>query len=245
MAVQEFNFNIRSKPVGDEAKILIKSLNDLKQTLTTRQPTSVDVDTSALEKAVTRLINSIEKQQGNFGKQLKEIAKELKVSPTSQGAKTTPDITLLGQSIKTLSTKLDKLSAADLSKKVAIVDLETAPIKKGGKLGGKTDFITQVGIIKATLNDILTKTAEELRKAGKVKEINIKPPVMNEAEYTRIFKKLVEKGIKPVDFTKLMEQGKPLEDAMKEVGGILKDSAIIAGHNLVSFDSKVLDDALK
>lgn len=246
MPVQEFNFNIKSQPIGDEAKSLIKALNDLKQIITTKQPTSVDVDTSALEKSINKLISSLDKQSGDFGKKLKEVAGQLKVTSKVEGAVSTPDIKLLDQSLKTLSKKLDKLSAEDLSKKVAIVDLETAPVKRGGKLAGKTDFITQVGVIEATLKDILTKTAEELQKAGKIKEINIKPSAgMTEADYKKIFEDIVKKGFKPVDFNKLVQQGKPFEEAMKEVGDILKDSAIVAGHNLVSFDAKVLDAALK
>ena len=246
MPVQEFTFNIKSNPAGDEAKAIINALKGLKQIVTTKQPSSVDVDTSALEKAIDKLINSLTKQSGDFGKKLQAFAKQLKVVPKSEGVVSTPSIKLLDQHLKSLSTKLDKLSITDLSKKVAIIDLETAPVKRGGKLAGKTDFITQVGVIEATLHDILTKTADELKKAGKVKEINIKPAAgMTEAEYKKVFEKLVKKGFKPVDFNKLMQQGKPFEKAMKEVGGILKDSAIIAGHNLVDFDAKVLDSALK
>ena len=284
MAVQEFKFTFGSKDQSTtNTKEFVKILAKLEKTLAAQKKESgADKDMSALMALLGRLVRGIEKQQESVGKQLNDVAKQLKIEQKPIGSKDDPKIQVLSDGLKSIENKLAKLykddrpakfdindvakqlkiKKEDLSKKFAIIDLETGPFKTGGKpgnYGGKTevDFITQVGILEATLNDILTKTTAQLE--AQIKKINIKPPVATKSEYNKIYedayedaKKEAVKKHRPVpkkfnnqisfdDLTK----GVSLEAAMKEVGEILKDSAVIAGHNIQDFDSGVIKDALK
>ena len=244
MPVQDFKFTFESKEQSTTNKDLIRVLTKLEKTITAQKGTTgADRDMSALKQLVSRLINTFNKQQIGLGKQLDDLAVKLKVEPNLPPVGNNIDIQILDKSLKSIDANIAKLSAADLSKKISIIDLETGPIKSGGKLAGKVDFITQIGVLTATLRDVLTKTEKQLREAGRFEEINIRPKISRE-EYDKGYKGTSIEG-QQIKFNKLLKEGKPIEEALKKVAAILEDSAIIAGHNITGFDAAILNDALK
>jgi TP901 family phage tail tape measure protein len=252
LPVQEFKFTFDSKNQDINNKDLVKVLNDLKKSISTSKSMNVDVDTSTLNQLINRLINSIEKQQKSLSSNLKALADKIGVpSPTiAQPAGQVSKSDVLSNSIKNLAKNIDKLPEELLSKKVAVIDLETGPFYKGGKYGAptaekKVDFITQIGVLQATLKEILTKTEKELREAGKFREINVRPQMGREAYKQEYLTHSPKFAGKEIDYDKLLRKGKPIDKALNEVSKILEDAAIIAGHNITDFDMHVLEGSMK
>lgn len=248
--VNEFKFTFDNQQQTDISEKLIRAIDEFKKT----QPTSVSVDTTALEHISANLMRSIENQYTILNQNLEKLINIIDVKLERKDYSSDPkEIAVLKRGLDNLENSINKLSKADLSKKVAIVDLETAPIgERSTKYGGKVDFITQVGILEGTLEDILKNATDKL----KTHDIKIKLPkdITSEVEYKDIYERVREKEAKkgkivkfnPVKFSELSgPNAKELNDAMKEVSDILKDSAIIAGHNLLGFDKDILQDALK
>ncbi|MFA5396084.1 MAG: 3'-5' exonuclease, partial [Methanogenium sp.] len=197
-------------------------------------------DISAVKSLVENLSKSSEEQIIRTERR----GKARKESPTSiKGIEPT---TLLGKSIKDFEKDLTaaSLSLEDFSKKVAVFDLETGPIK-----GGKVDFITQIGIIETTLGDIVKNNVAALEEAKRT-IINIKPPFASEAAYEEVYAKAARKQNKPsiphIKYEELIgPESKDVEVALKEAAKLISDKSLVIGHNIAGFDIKVLDEAFK
>jgi hypothetical protein len=182
-------------PVREYTIKIKEELSAMKKTVSERQPQYRELSSERIGRLLEQAINALSKNQKEFKTSIDRLTKELSIKrePTYGKKEHDPSVELLGKQIKSLSESLKKLP---LTKKVAMIDLETSPIRKGGKLGGKVDFITQAGVLVASLEDMLTKTAKELEK--QTKSIYLKPPkklASTEAEYKKIMKPLTEKGI--------------------------------------------------
>ena len=204
-----------------------------------------------VEKSLNNLTKE-QKSQGALKKSIDTLVNKLNVEVTPKKGKDyfEESVKLLGKDIKSLSRNLKKLSP---TKKIAVIDLETSPIRDVGKLGGvpgksggKVDFVTQAGVLITTIENLLTKTTKELEKF--TKKIYIKPPkeVATEAKYNEVMKPIAKKGITPVSWDKITGKGAlEVDKAMEKIAKTIKDAELIIGHNLEGFDIRVLNDAFK
>jgi len=232
-------------PVREYTIKIKEELSAMKKVASERQPQYRQFSSERVTGLLEQAISALSKNQKEFKASIDKLTRELSIQkePTRAKKEHDPSIELLGKQIKSLSKSLKELP---LTKKVAMIDLETSPIYKGGKLGGKVDFITQAGVLVASLEDMLTKTAKELEK--QTKSIYIKPPkklAPTEAEYKKVMKPLTEKGIGIVPWGQLEKSGLETKKALDKIAKTIQDAEIIIGHNIEQFDVKVLNDAFK
>lgn len=244
--IREYTIKIEEKAKEDATNRLTKELIAMRKAVSTGRPTQKGVSSEEISRLLSQTIDALSRNQKDFKASIGKLIKtlEIKRGPTSYG-KNVPDpsVELLGKQIASLSKNLKSLST---TKKVALVDIETGPIRKGGALGGKVDLITQVGVLVASLEDILTKTSKELEK--QTKEIFIKPSkklAATKAEYEKLMEPLTKKGIKAIPWEKLEKSGLEFKDAMNEFAKTIKNAELIVGHNIEQFDMKVLNAAFK
>jgi DNA polymerase III epsilon subunit-like protein len=232
-------------PVREYTIKIKEDLSAMKKTVSERQPRYRELSSERIGRLLEQALKALSKNQKEFKASIDRLTKELSIErrPTSGKREFNQSVELLGKQIKSLSKSLKELP---LTKKVALIDLETSPIRKGGKLGGKVDFITQAGVLVASLKDMLTKTAKELEK--QTKSIYIKPPkklASTKAEYRKIMKPLTEKGINVVPWEQLEKSGLEVKKALDKIAKTIQGAELIIGHNIEQFDIKVLNDAFK
>jgi len=229
--------------------------------------------TEELSKKFNVLINKLEKlnnslkqvdklaRSKDISKELKELANEMSfmskevfssASKFTRRESTTKFDKVISKSINDLNINLKaltkKIENVSPTKKVAIVDLETGPAGAGKKLGGQVDFITQIGIMTATLKDVLEKSGKELRAVSKTAKINVKPPAgMKEEEYNKLYEKIKKsnKDFEQIPWKEITSEGLNLRKALEKAADVIGDAEIIIGHNIKDFDLKILNDAIK
>jgi len=249
---KDYNINIKEEPKKDEAtNKLIKVISSLRDAVLSSESTYKNVSQKDVSSNLTQLLQSLNKNQKNFNAAIDKLGKifkiEMKPDRPSKDAPDLSGVTILDKQLKSLSGDLQALAKKFPQKEIAVVDLETGPIKKGGTFGGKVDLITQVGVLVTTLKDLVTKTTKELEEA--TKKIYIKVPkevASTKAEYKQLMSPLEKKGVMPIPWEKLIGHGSmEFKEAMSEVANVIKKAEVIIGHNIEQFDMKVLNDALK
>lgn len=248
--VKDYKITIEETKAKDKAtEVLIKELTLLRKEIARSKPIYKGLSSERISGLLLRAINDLNKNQQSFYSVIEELRKELKIErkPAKPARQDFYEggVELLGKKLDGMSKDLKGMAEKFPKKKVALIDLETGPIRKGGALGGRVDFVTQAGIIVATLEDILTKTAAELEKQAK--RIYFKPPkeIATAEKYAERMKPLTSVGISPIPFEDLQKKGKEASEALAEIANTIKDAEIIIGHNLEGFDIKVLNDAFK
>ena len=215
------------KTTNDVLSELIKMRKSVKQAPETR---IADVSKGKIESAISDLIKSIASGQQDVKKELNDLRSVVASLVRREEQK---PVALMGKTLEPLTKEVKVLAKELKDTKVAILDLETGPIKNNG-----VDFITQAGVIVEKLGTILKTPSGQLN----VKETYFKPPVKTESEYKQLYKGV---PIKPVDFKTLEDKGKTVEDGLVELANRLKEAEVIIGHNIGNFDLKVLEAAFK
>ena len=181
---------------------------------------------------------------------LQDLKRKLEIK---SGAGTQPpvgslkEIEVAGKRLRSVSDKLEEAVKNLSQKQTVIFDLETSSIIKRGVEKGLAKHIRQIGYQKGTLSQLLEGTAKYgeiyIKPSRRVQELYNKGEIEKAvAEYR---KDLGDLGDASVDLKeelkRIMRDGKELEEALKEFKGVLEDSSAVIGHNIGSFDLRVLN----
>ncbi len=247
--ISEININIKSD-LPNTIQSLLKRLDAVAKSLPEAATAMPDLDRTvdAIKSLVDQLnstqrsMASLEKTVHDYNAILGERLVDKKTSPIDKGPITPKfqrkELKEIGYTPGVSDVTLDKIAKEIGDKIIAVFDLETSAIRKD--ISGKNippEFVTQIGYIKGTLDQIL-------KGQGESKEIVVKVPAKTEEEY----RSLMYRGKKPSDpefplvpFSKV-SKGKDPAAAIEEFAKAMKDVQVIAGHNIASFDIDVIDD---